>query len=177
MSYRAPEAAPETEVQIQGQQTTNSTVEITDSSGAVKNATMAQNVYIGYEIIEDIDSPNVLGMFMQLDVPADILTNSSYIYQYVQYRKEFNYADDYHTVACVIQVNDTANFGANNRTNFNETMIYNYKGQEFNSAINTTDGSMQSINDTMSSDYISTNPNDGTEFFQKKSDDSLYGLD
>lgn len=85
--YRAPEAVPETEVQIQGQQTSNSTVEITDASGSVVNATMGQSVYIGYEIVEDIDSDNVLGMMMQLDVPADILTNGTIIYQYVQYRK------------------------------------------------------------------------------------------
>lgn len=81
--YRAPEAVPETEVQIQGQQTSNETVEITDATGVVVNATMAQSVYIGYEIVEDIDSDNVLGMMMQLDVPADILTNETMIYQYV----------------------------------------------------------------------------------------------
>ena len=45
------------------------------------NAAAAQSVYIGYEVIEDLESPNYMGFFFNLDIPSDLVAkNDTLIY-------------------------------------------------------------------------------------------------
>ena len=109
IDFRAPSAIAATETQVQGQLTANADLSFTDDSGNTVNAAAAQSVYIGYEVIEDLDSPNLLGFFFNLDVPSDLVAqNDTLIYQYASFRKEFTFGE-WNTVACVTRVgNDTA---------------------------------------------------------------------
>ena len=52
----------------------------------------------------------------------------------------------------------------------------NYKGDSFNTAIDSTDGTKQNVTTTMSADFIESDPENGSEFFRTKSDNNQYGL-
>ena len=110
IEFRAPGKIAETETQVQGQLSANADLSFTDDSGNTVNAAAAQSVYIGYEVIEDLESPNYMGFFFNLDIPSDLVAkNDTLIYQYARFRKEFGFADQWKTVACVTRVgNDTA---------------------------------------------------------------------
>ena len=81
IQFREPGKIAETETQVQGQLTASADLSFTDDSGNTKSAAAAQSVYIGYEVIEDINSPNYMGFFFNLDVPSDLVTkNDTLIY-------------------------------------------------------------------------------------------------
>jgi hypothetical protein len=77
--YRKPEKAPEKKVQIEGEQKTDTTVTFTNSTGDTVDATLAQKVYVAYEIVEDIEKPNLMGMMFYLDVPAELAKDGAVI--------------------------------------------------------------------------------------------------
>lgn len=64
VEYRAPEAAPELDVQVQGQAEATGTITVDQADGTTINGTVKQSMYVGYEIINDIDSDNVMGFYL-----------------------------------------------------------------------------------------------------------------
>lgn len=86
--------------------------------GTTVAGTIKQSIYIGYEIIEDLDSDNIMGMYLTLDLPSDLVPEGTVIVQSVRYRKEFAYADDWQQVSCKTVVGDEA-----------ATEVINYKSQ------------------------------------------------
>ena len=107
VEYRAPEAAPELDVQVQGQAEATSTITVDQDDGTTINGTVQQSMYVGYEIINDIDSDNIMGFYLTLDVPSDLVPEGTVVVQQVTYRKQFNFGD-WHTVACKTVVGDAS---------------------------------------------------------------------
>jgi hypothetical protein len=68
-------------------------VTFTNPTGDTVDATLAQKVYVAYEIVEDIEKPNLMGMMFYLDVPEDLAKDGAVIVQYAQYRKKFEWGD------------------------------------------------------------------------------------
>jgi hypothetical protein len=64
VDYRAPEAAPELDVQVQGQHEATTTITVDQDDGTTINGTIQQSMYVGYEIINDLDSDNIMGFYM-----------------------------------------------------------------------------------------------------------------
>ena len=75
-------------------------------------------MYVGYEIINAIDSDNIMGFYMTLDVPTDLVPTGTVIVQQVRYRKELSFGD-WHTVACKTVVGAPA-----------EAEVLNYRGAD-----------------------------------------------
>jgi hypothetical protein len=165
IQFRAPSGLAVTETQVQGQLTANADLSFTDDSGNTVTAASAQSVYIGYEVIEDLDSPNLLGFFFNFDVPSDLVAqNDTLIYQYASFRKEFTFGE-WNTVACVTTVgNNTA------------SQVINYKGWDAMSGqVSGADVLYDAAN---SGDKVTRDPEDGTPYFKKRStDDSVYTLE
>ena len=107
VEYRAPEAAPELDVQVQGQAEATSTITVDQDDGTTINGTVQQSMYVGYEIVNDIDSDNIMGFYLTLDVPSDLVPEDTVIVQQVTYRKQYNFGD-WHTVACKTVVGDAS---------------------------------------------------------------------
>lgn len=66
--------------------------------------TSRQEVFVGYEIINDIESDNKMGFIFELDFPADEAVDGAVVYQYAQYRQKYNYGADWVGVACITVV-------------------------------------------------------------------------
>ena len=100
VEYRPPEEAPEYNVQVQGQIENEQTISIDQTDGTTVNGIAKQSLFLGYEIVEDLETDNVLGMHLTLDIPGDLVPDGSIIVQSVSFRKEFEYADPWLTVTC-----------------------------------------------------------------------------
>lgn len=77
-------------------------------------------MYIGYEIVQDIDTSNIMGFQLVLDLPSDLAANGAVIVQTVQYRKEYEYGSEYTTVECKVVVGDA-----------DKTEVSNYKSDVY----------------------------------------------
>lgn len=76
-------------MQVQGQIEEEQIINTTLDDGTAVAGTIKQSLYIGYEIIEDLDSDNIMGMYITLDLPSDLVPEGTVIVQSVRYRKEF----------------------------------------------------------------------------------------
>jgi hypothetical protein len=114
-------------------------------------------MYVGYEIINDIDSDNIMGFYLTLDLPADLVPEGTVVVQQVRYRKQLAFGD-WHTVACKTVV------GAPDQAE-----VFNYRGQ---TAINGYDanGDMVTYDQAGAEDKITAA--DGYEFFLRREDSS-----
>lgn len=77
------------------------TAEEVNSAGDIIST---QNVFVGYEIINDLESDNKMGFIFELDLPATEAVEGAVIYQYAQYRKSLAFGDQWVGVACVTTV-------------------------------------------------------------------------
>lgn len=68
--------------------------------------TSRQDVFVGYEVTNDIYSDNVMGFIFELDLPATEAVDGAVIYQYAQYRKKFDFASDWVGIGCVTIVGE-----------------------------------------------------------------------
>lgn len=93
------------------------TAEEVDSAGEVISL---QNVFVGYEIINDLDSDNKMGFIFELDLPASEAVDGAVIYQYAQYRKSLAFGDEWVGVACVTTVGGGADAAE----------VYNFRSYE-----------------------------------------------
>lgn len=74
--FRPPETdIAETEVQVQGNESNDATVTV---DGA--DVSISQEFFIGYEITQDFDTPNYMGMMFELDIPSDLIPDRAIIY-------------------------------------------------------------------------------------------------
>ena len=105
-------------MQVQGQHEKEQVITVDQADGTTIAGTIKQSMFIGYEIIEDLESDNLMGMFLTLDVPGDLVPTGTVIVQSVRYRKEFEYGEDWFTVSCKTTVGDSS-----------ATEVFNYKGQ------------------------------------------------
>ena len=58
---------------------------------------------IGYEIINDIDTDNIMGIHMSLDLPSNLVPTGVVVVQDIAYRKVNTYGD-WNTVSCKTEV-------------------------------------------------------------------------
>ena len=164
--YRAPEATPELNIQVQGQHETVNTIQVTENDGTVIAGTIKQSMFIGYEIVEDLESDNVMGMFLSLDLPTELASNGTVIVQSVRYRKEFNFGGDYVTVSCKTVVGDA-----------NKTEVLNYRGQEKIDGNDST-GTPTTYDVTGEADKITEDmAEEGLEFYRMREDEGAYALE
>lgn len=165
--YRAPEDTPELNIQVQGQHETVNTIQVTENDGTVISGTIKQSMYIGYEIVEDLESDNIMGMFLSLDLPTELAANGTVIVQSVRYRKEFNFGGDYVTVSCKTVVGDST-----------KSEVLNYRGQDKIDGNDST-GSATTYDMTGELDLITEEmAEDGAEFYQMREDDEgAYALE
>jgi hypothetical protein len=155
VEYRKPEEAPKLNIQVQGQAENTSAVTYVDDSSTEKTGTIMQSMYVGYEILEDIDSDNLMGMYLTLDLPTELASEGAVIVQTVRYRKEYSYGD-WTTVDCKTVVGDS-----------DATEIINYKGTT--NVLDVTEGTYDSIavDDKLNEEDVS----EGEEFYVKREDD------
>ena len=85
--YRPPEEVPELNVQVQGQIENQQSISVDQDDGTTISGTIKQSLFIGYEVIEDVESDNVLGFMLTLDVPSGLVPDGSVVVQSVRYRK------------------------------------------------------------------------------------------
>ena len=163
VQYRAPEAAPELDVQVQGQHEATSTITVDQDDGTTINGTIQQSMYVGYEIINDIDSDNIMGFYLTLDVPSDLVPEGTVIVQQVTYRKEYNYGD-WHTVACKTVVGDVT-----------QSEVLNYKGETAPDGYD-ENGSKVTY-DMASYDDAVYSSEDGSEYFMPREDENAYSTE
>lgn len=77
---------------------------VAEETNDYNEVTSRQEVFVGYEITNDIQSDNMMGFIFELDLPATEAVTDAIIYQTVQYRKKFDYASDWVGIACVTKV-------------------------------------------------------------------------
>lgn len=105
---------------------------MTETDGTEINGTIKQAVYIGYEIVEDLDTDNKMGLYFTLDLPSELVAvNGTVVVQTASYRKEFSYGGEYHTVSCVTVVGDAS-----------KTQVLNYRSYD---PVDGTDGQGNSV--------------------------------
>ena len=142
--YREPEEASKTEVQVLGQFDLVQNQVYNDSLEGYKTGTFKQSIYVGYEIAQDIDTSNIMGIQLVLDLPSHLAKDGAMIVQTIQYRKEHEYEDLYTTVWCKVVVGDAdktevTNYksdvyqGINGETSQDDAVTYDTlkKGEEF----------------------------------------------
>jgi len=152
------------EVQVQGGESKSSTV-----SDGTNSYDVNQAVFVGYEIVQDIDTPNQLGFMFELDISKKLIPDRSVIFQYAQYKKDdgdfFSTAEKV-GVACVTQVG-----------NKDTTQIINFRG-DFAMNGDLADGTADYWFDQHAANRVDVDPRDGTEFFRKREDDpEVYEID
>ena len=108
VEYRPPEEAPELNIQVQGMHEQEQIISVDQADGTTVAGTIKQELYIGYEIIEDLESDNIMGMFLSLDIPSKLVPDGTVIVQSVRYRKEFAFDQDWFTASCVTIVGDSS---------------------------------------------------------------------
>ena len=114
-------------------------------------------MYIGYEIVEDLDTPNIMGMYLTLDLPSDLALDGAVIVQTVTYRKEFDYGSESTTVECKVVVG-----------NADRTEVANYKGSVDGTNENGEEISYNAFaEDKLDHDEI----DEGSEFYMIREDD------
>lgn len=134
-----------------------------------KSYDIKQDLLIGYEIVNDIDSPNVLGFMFELDISAKLIPERTIIYQYLQYKKSDDPWADWVGVACKTQVG-----------NRDKVEVINFRGQEILDGMDYSGADpVKSTWDTQhSGDKVEFDPRDGSEFFRIREDDEdVYKLD
>jgi len=77
---------------------------VAEETNDYNEVTSRQEVIVGYEITNDIQSDNMMGFIFELNLPATEAVTDAVIYQTVQYRKKFDYASDWVGIACVTKV-------------------------------------------------------------------------
>ena len=160
--YRPPETGiAEAEIQVQGAATNDQTVTVDGVNFDIK-----QDLFIGYEIVQDIDTPNNMGMMFELDVPGTLIPDRAVILQYAQYRKSDNYYDDWVGVACVKQVGVQGS-----------QKVFNFRGQGILDGYDDT-GNAEPWDAQKPADFVAQDPRDGSEFYRVRLDDqAAYELD
>jgi len=165
VEFRAPNLdIGQTDVQVQDKIDNQATIDYDGKSWDIK-----QDIFIGYEIINDIDSDNILGFLFELDISAKLIPDRAIIYQYLQYKKSDDPWADWVGVACKTQVG-----------NRDGVEVINFRGQEILDGMDySVDPAVKSLwNEQHSAEKVEFDPRDGSEFFRIREDDEeVYKLD
>lgn len=82
---------------------------MTGDDGTQINGTVKQAMYIGYEIVEDLETDNKMGFYFTLDLPSELVaTNGTVVVQTASYRKEYDFSGNYQSVSCITVVGDAS---------------------------------------------------------------------
>lgn len=97
--YRPPNLdMADKEVQVQDAKENTATVEVDGNDVEIK-----QKVYIGYEVVQDVETPNYMGFLFELDAPKSAIPERSIVLQYVTFRNVESYNSEWMTVVCMTQ--------------------------------------------------------------------------